>query len=205
MRFRLVPRDEGFFALFNKTAENAAAVAALVHEALGRLPDVAAVAEKVLELEDRGDQLRRQIFTALDTAIVTPLDREDIHALAEGFDRAVDSMSAAVDLIRLHQVSEPVEGVAEFGQLLVAAADAAVRATANLERLRDMQADLEIIDDIETRGDHLFRETTALLFSGAFKAFTVLKWKDVVESLEAALNAFESTADVITSIALKHS
>lgn len=203
---RLLPRDERFFELFTAVAERSVEASGLMVELLKAPPDRRNyLVESIKRLEHECDTITHEVITRLDRTFITPLDREDIHALAEGFDRAVDSMSAAVDLIRLHQVSEPVEGVAEFGQLLVAAADAAVRATANLERLRDMQADLEIIDDIETRGDHLFRETTALLFSGAFKAFTVLKWKDVVESLEAALNAFESTADVITSIALKHS
>ena len=66
------------------------------------------------------------------------------------------------------------------------------------------QEDLDEVDRLESQGDQLYRRTTALLFSGSYKAFTVLKWKDIVEALEQALNAFEHTADVITSIALKH-
>lgn len=205
MRFRLVPRDEGFFRLFDKAADNAAATAVLVQESLRRLPDVETFAEKALELEHQGDDITRQIYRALDTAVVTPFDREDIHQLTESLDTAVDCMSGAVDLLRLHHASDPICRVAEFGDLLVQASEATVRAISKLARLRDLDADLDEIDRIETAGDQLFRQTTAGLFSGAYDAFTVLRWKDVVEALEEALNAFERTADLITSIALKHS
>lgn len=201
----MIPRDEGFFILFNQAAENAAALAVVVQEVLGRLPDVEALADKAVELEHQGDQLARQISHRLDTAVVTPFDREDIHALSESLDTAVDNMRAAVDQLRLHNIVEPVAEVGEFGDLLVKAGEATVAAMAKLPRLRDLQGHLDEIDELETRGDSLYRETTALLFSGAYKALTVLKWKDVVESLEEALDAFEHTADVITSIALKHS
>jgi hypothetical protein len=204
VRFRLVPRDDGFFALFSSAADNAAATAHLVLEALQRLPDIEPIAEKTIGLEQQGDQLTRRILAALDTAIVTPFDREDIHALAEGFDTAVDRMSAAVDLLRLHKVTAPIEGAADFGQLLVGAAEAAVAATSQLDRLRGLQPHLDEIDRLETQGDQLFRRLTARLFSGEFDAFTVLKWNDVIGSLEAGLDAFEHTADVMTSIVLKH-
>ena len=205
MRFRLIPRDEGFFLLFNQAAENAAALAVVVQEVLTRLPDIEPLAEKAVELEHQGDQLAREIGRRLDTAVVTPFDREDIHELTESLDTAVDNMRAAVDLLRLHNITEPIPGVAEFGDLLAKAGEATVAAMKKLSRLRDLHGHLNEIDELETRGDHLYREMTAQLFSGAYKALVVLKWKDVVESLEEALDAFEHTADVITSIALKHS
>jgi len=205
VRFRLIPRDEGFFLLFNRAAENAAALAVLVQEVLVRLPDVEPLAEKALELERQGDEMQRDVNRRLDTAVVTPFDREDIHELMQSLDTAVDNMQAAVDLLRLHNIVEPIPTVAEFGDLLAKAAEETVAAMAKLSRLRDLQGHLDEIDRIETRGDQLYREVTALLFSGAYKAFVVLKWKDVVASLETALDAFEHTADIITSIALKHS
>lgn len=205
MRFRLVPRDEGFFALFNQAAENAVATAVVVQETLGRLPDVELLAEKALELEQRGDQIARQISQALDNAIVTPFDREDIHAFVDSLDTAVDDLSASVDLMRLHHISEPIERIEEFGELAVQASEATARAIAKLQRLRDLGPDLDEIDELETKGDQLYRQTTALLYSGSFDAFTVLRWKDVIEALEGSLNAFERTADVIARIALKHS
>ena len=70
--------------------------------------------------------------------------------------------------------------------------------------MRDLRPELEEIDQLETRGDDLYRQTMAHLFSGEFKAFTVLRWKDIVESMEKALNSFEKTSDIVASIAVKH-
>ena len=204
MRFRLIPRDEGFFALFDQAAENAAATASLAHEMFTRLPDVETMAEKALELEERGDQLTRTIRHALDTAVVTPFDREDIHALAESIDTAVDHMTGAVDLVRLHHITEPLDGIAELGDLVAKASEAVVRAVSKLSRLRDLQDDLDEVDRLESQGDQLDRRTTARLFSGEFKAFTVLRWKDIVEAMESALNSFEKASDIVASIAVKH-
>jgi predicted phosphate transport protein (TIGR00153 family) len=204
VRFRLVPRDEGFFVMFDQAAQNAASLALLVQEALTRLPDVELLAEKTIELERRGDAISREIIGALDRSIVTPFDREDIHALTESIDNAVDHMNAAVDLIRLHGIREPIDIAPGFGNLLVQASEATVRLVAKLARLRDTDVEIDMIDQLESEGDQLFRQTTALLFSGSFDAFTVLRWKDVNESLEAALNSFERTADVVRSIVLKH-
>ena len=204
VRFRLVPRDEGFFAMFDQAAQNAAALALLVQEALQRLDDADLIAEKAIELEHRGDQVTREIIRALDRAIVTPFDREDIHALTESIDNAVDHMNAAVDLVRLHRVREPIAVAAGFGPLLVRAGEATVRLVAKLPKLRDTEVEIDQVDQIESEGDQLYRQTTAALFSGDYDAFTVLRWKDVNESLEAALNSFERTADIVRSIVLKH-
>ena len=86
--------------------------------------------------------------------------------------------------MRLHHITEPLEGIAELGDLVAKASEAVVRAVSKLSRLRDLQEDLDEIDRLESRGDELYRRTTAPLFSGEYKAFTVLKWKDIVESLE---------------------
>ena len=102
--------------------------------------------------------------------MVTPFDREDIHELTESLDTAVDNMRAAVDLLRLHNITEPIPGVAEFGDLLAKAGEATVAAMKKLSRLRDLHGHLNEIDELETRGDHLYREMTAQLFSGAYKA-----------------------------------
>ena len=205
MRFRLIPRDEGFFGLFNAVAQNAAATAVVLHEAIARVPDVETLADKARALARTGDDLAGDIYRRLDTAIITPFDREDIHALVESLDTAVDHLSAAADLLRLHRVNESVEGIPELGALVVAAAEAIVRAIGKLDRLRDLEADLQEVDRLEDDGDRRYRELTADLFSGRYDAFTVLRWHDILGSIEHALNAFERTADIVTSIQLKHS
>ena len=114
-------------------------------------------------------------------------------------------MSAAVDLVRLHHITEPIDRASRSSATCVVQASEADgachrEAVASAGPQRGPRRDRRL----ETEGDQLHRRTTALLFSGSYDAFTVLRWKDIVETLEGALNAFERTADIITSIALKH-
>lgn len=204
MAFRLIPRDTGFYVLFNEAAENAAAAARVLREVLNGLPASADLVDKVVEHERKGDQITRTIFGRLDTAIITPFDREDIQAMTDKLDDAVDDMRSAADLVRLHHVAEPIRGVREMADLIVDAADATVRLFLKLPKLRDLRPELDEIDDLESQGDALHRETTARLFSGHYDAFTVLKWMDIVENMEKTLNRFERTSDLISTIALKH-
>ncbi len=204
MAFRLIPRDEGFYVLFNEAAANAAAAARVLREVLTGLPASAALVDQVVECERKGDRITRAIFGRLDTAIITPFDREDIQAFTDKLDDAVDDMRSAADLVRLHHVAEPIRGVREMADLIVDAADATVRLFLKLPKLRDLRPELDEIDDLESQGDALHRETTARLFSGHYDAFTVLKWMDIVENMEKTLNRFERTSDMISTIALKH-
>ena len=117
MRFRLMPRDEGFYPLFNEAADNAVGCATLLRELAARPADAGPLVEKLVESEHRGDELVRAIHPARHR-IVTPFDREDIHALTEQLDRAVDDMRAAGDLVQLHHVVEPIDSVPEIAEVV---------------------------------------------------------------------------------------
>jgi hypothetical protein len=204
MRFRLMPRDEGFYPLFRDAAENAVACAQVMRDLTTRPADAGSLVEKLIECEHRGDDLVRSMKQRLDTSIVTPFDREDILALIEGLDQAVDEIRAAGEFIHLHHITEPLDGVTEMADVLHDTAESMVRLMDKLPKLRDLQAELDEIDQLESKGDDVYRRTMAHLFSGEFKAFTVLRWKDIVESMEHALNSFEKASDIVASIAVKH-
>jgi predicted phosphate transport protein (TIGR00153 family) len=214
VRFRLVPRDEGFFPLFNEAAENVAECARrlrdlLDHFAVDTLPesdgrDLEKLVTLIGDCERRGDELTRTILSRLNSSFVTPFDREDIHALTEELDDVVDEMQAAADLLVLHRVEKPLPEVRDLADVLVKAAEASVALIAKLPNLRDVQPELEAIDQLESDADRIYRRSVAHLFSGEFKAFAVLKWKDVVESIEGAVNAIENISDIVESIVLKH-
>ena len=205
MRFRLMPRDEGFYPLFKEAADNAVGCATVLRELAARPADSGPLVEKLVESEHRGDELVRAVHDRLDTSIVTPFDREDILALIEEIDRAVDDMRAAGEFIHLHHIEEPIDSVTEIAEVVHDTAEAASRLMVKLPKMRDLRPELAEIDQLETRGDDLYRRTLARLFSGEFKAFTVLRWKDVVEAFESALNSFEKMSDIVASIAAKHS
>ena len=205
MRFRLVPTDEGFFPLFNQAAENLADGARQLRDLLHDYENVQPKHVKINDCERRGDQLTTAILRRLDSSFVTPFDREDIHALTEQLDDVVDDIQAVSELLLLHDVEEPLPDVREIVDILVKAADANVSLIAKLPKLKGLESDLQAIDQLESEADRLYRKTVAHLFSGDFNAFDVLRWKDIVEAIEHAVNKVEGVSDIVEGIALKHS
>lgn len=214
MRFRLFPRDDGFYPLFDDAAQNVADCARRFRDLLdyysddGDLEPASRDVEKLVNLindcESRGDEITRDVLRRLNKSFVTPFDREDIHALTEELDDVVDEMQAAADLLVLHRVVKPLPEVRDLADILVKAADANVALIAKLPRLRDMESELEAIGRLESEGDQTYRRLVAHLFSGEFKAFNVLKWKDIIEAIEKSVNAIENISDIVESIVLKH-
>jgi predicted phosphate transport protein (TIGR00153 family) len=204
VRFRLVPRDEGFYPLFNDAAGNLAESARLLRELVDAFPDGEKSLKRINECERRGDELTREILRRLHSSFVTPFDREDIHALTEELDDAVDDIQAAADLLILHNVDKPLPEMRDLADILVQAAETNCLLVAKLPTLRGLERELEEIDQLETAADKVYRRSVAHLFSGKFKAFAVLKWKDVVDAVEGSVNSIENISDIVESIALKH-
>lgn len=205
MRFRLVPTDEGFFPLFNQAAENLADAARQLRDLLDEYENIQPKHAAINDCERLGDQLTKAILRRLDSSFVTPFDREDIHALTEQLDDVVDDIQAVSELLLLHDVEEPLPDIREIVDVLVKAADANVALIAKLPKLKGLESDLEAIDRFESEADRLYRKTVAHLFSGDFNAFDVLRWKDIVEAIEDAVNKVEGVSDIVEGIALKHS
>jgi len=204
MRFRLIPRDEGFFQLFSEAAVNIDEGARIVADLLAELSDIEARVSRLVEIEHQGDVLTRTILQRLDRAIITPFDREDIHALAEGLDDVADRIRAVGELVQLHQVTECLDATVELSRLLARASTANVRMIGKLNRLRDLQPEIDEIDAAESEGDDVYRRGLAELYSGSHKAFTVLRWQDIVSELEEALDGFEDVSYLVATIAVKH-
>lgn len=205
MRFRLVPRDDGFFPLFDQAAENLADGARLLRDLIDRFEDLHAKHARISDCERRGDELTRTILRRLDQSFVAPFDREDIHALTEQIDDVVDDIQAAAELLVLHDVDEPLPEVRELTDVLVKAAEANVTLMGKLSRLRGLDPELEEVDRLESEADRVYRRSVAHMFSGDFNAFDVLRWKDIIEVIEDSVNGLENISDIIRGIALKHS
>jgi predicted phosphate transport protein (TIGR00153 family) len=205
VRFRLVPRDEEFFPLFDQAAENLADSARLLRDLVHQFEDVHAKHARINECERKGDELTRAILRRLDESFLAPFDREDVHALTEQIDDVVDDIQAISDLLVLHDVDEPLGEVREMADVLVKAAEANVALIGKLSKLRGIEPELEAVDRLESEADRIYRRTVARLFSGDFNAFDVLRWKDIVEAIEASVNGVENISDIVEGIALKHS
>ena len=204
MRFRLVPVDDLFFQLFSDSAANAAAAARRLQELVGDLGNIDAHFGEVVACERRGDELASAILRRLDTSFVTPFDREDIHALAEELDDVVDDILAVANLMRLVGVKQILPEMQEQADLLVRMADQTVELMARFERMKEVRPYLDAIDELESEGDRVYQRTIARLFGGEFEALEVLRWKDIVQAMEAALNTIEDISNIVESIVLKH-
>jgi predicted phosphate transport protein (TIGR00153 family) len=204
VRFRLIPRDNGFYPLFEKQAATAVDTAIQLQKLMASLPIVSDRVDTIVAAERAGDEVMRMVRNRLETSIVTPFDREDIQTLANSLDDVIDEMRAAADLAQLHHLSSPLEGVDDLVDLLRKIVEANRTLVGKLPTLHEVHRDLDEIDSIESTADATYRRIMAELFSGRYEALDILKWKDVVEAVERAINAVEDASDVIQAIAVKH-
>jgi predicted phosphate transport protein (TIGR00153 family) len=207
VRFRLLPTDDKFFALFNDAAANAAECARRLRDlisdgALG--PASAAGHDRINECEHLGDEITHTILSRLNSTFVTPFDREDIHALAESFDDVVDDIQTVSQLLLLTHVSTSLPELAEQAELLVQMAEEAEVLIGRLESMKGCQPHLDAIDKLESEGDAVYRRILSRLYSGEVEVLEVLRWKGIVEAVEGAMNTIEDISDVVESIVLKH-
>jgi predicted phosphate transport protein (TIGR00153 family) len=197
-----LPTDDRFFELFNQATANVADCAVRLRELLdGKSGGL----EAVVASERRGDELIREILRRLNTSFVTPFDREDIHALAEVLDDVVDNVMEVG--YRLDLGNRDVVAMPELKQqadLLVQMANETVAVVERLGSMKGTAPFLDAIDRLESEGDVVYRNALARLYSGELKASATLYWKDVIDTMEAALDALEDASDVIEGIVLKH-
>jgi predicted phosphate transport protein (TIGR00153 family) len=204
MPFRLVPSDRRFFTLFEESAMNSAECARRLRDLINEFGNLDEKHARVKECENRGDELTDEILGRLNTSFVTPFDREDIHALAEKLDDVVDDMLAVSDLLRVLSIEVVLPELKEQADLLVQMGDQTVGLIGRLQSMKGTEAFLQAIDQLENEGDVIYRRTLGRLFSGEFEALEVLRWKDIIQAMEEALNTVEDISNVVESIVLKH-
>jgi predicted phosphate transport protein (TIGR00153 family) len=203
MKFRLLPTDERFFELFNEAAANVADCSHRLEELLRGSADGL---EKVIACETRADAIAQDILRRLNTSFVTPLDREDIHALAVEFDDVIDAMVEVA--YRLDFADRDVSILPELeeqSELLVRMAEETVTMMQRLESMKGLSPHLDVLHRLESQGDLVYRTALQKIYSNDFRAtMYVHYWKDLVETMEGALDALEEVSDVVEGIVLKH-
>lgn len=205
MRLRFRPVDTTFYDLFTESAQHLVTGAELLAEMLSETSDREDVARRMREAEHAADETTHAIVRRVNTTFVTPFDREDIYALASGLDDVMDMMDEVVDQILLYEVKVlPTELSAQV-EVIQRCAEITAAAMPQLQSMQSMEEYWIEINRLENAGDKNHRRTLANLFSGEFKAMEVLKLKDVVESLESAVDCFEKVANIVEQIAVKES
>ncbi|HEX6517743.1 MAG TPA: DUF47 family protein [Nocardioidaceae bacterium] len=203
LRFR--PVDTTFYDLFAQSARHLVGGAGLLAEMLGEGNDREGIAKRMRDAEHEADETTHEIVRRVNSTFVTPIDREDIYSLASGLDDVMDYMEEAVDLTLLYEVKELPSELAEQVEVLQRAADLTAEAMPRLQTMKHLQEYWIEINRLENAGDKSYRRILAKLFGGGYEALEVLKLKDIVDSLEKAIDAFEKVANIVEQLAVKES
>jgi predicted phosphate transport protein (TIGR00153 family) len=203
MPIRLIPKEESFFDLFEEMADKVREGAAELLGLLKNYSDLDRRAGRVLDIEHEADELTHEVMRRLNTTFVTPFDREDIHRLASSLDDVLDHIEEAAEFLQLHKIDEPLTQMISLAETLATAADLTARSMPNLRKMKNLEKYWVEINRLENEADRFYRRTIAHLFSGNYKAMDVLKWKDIIEGIEAAVDSLEDVADTIEGIVLK--
>jgi predicted phosphate transport protein (TIGR00153 family) len=204
MRLAFVPRTTAFYDLFAKAGENVLATAQLVERRFAEFPELSVRQTEVKALETRGDELTRETLELLNTQYITPFDREDIYDLAKAIDDVVDYMEEASDLLGLYKVESRLDAALEQCKVLVQIAQHLSAALAELKQLRRVEPHVVEIKRLEDEGDRIVREAIASLFENSTDALLVIRWKDILEALEEAIDSCETAADLVGNIVVKN-
>ena len=205
MAFKFRPVDGTFYDRFSESAAHLVTGAGLLAEMLAEGADREDVARRMREAEHAADETTHAIVRQVNSTFVTPFDREDIYALASGLDDVMDMMDEVVDLILLYGVHELPGETSTQVEVIQRCAELTAEAMPKLQSMKDLDEYWIEINRLENAGDKNYRRTLATLFGGGYEALEVLKLKDIVESLEGAIDAFEKVANTVEQIAVKES
>ncbi len=204
-RLTLIPQKREFFDLYNRAARNNVAIADRLVELLDHYPDGAAErAREVKELEHEGDRLTHELVDLLNRTFVTPFDRDDMYRLAGALDDICDHVDEATGKIVSYGVRQIREQARGQAQVIRRAAGKLAEAVSGLEGFKESRRELIELRELEDEGDRLAHDGVSSLFAGDADPLSVIRWKDIHEGLEDAVDACENAADVLEAILVKN-
>ena len=201
----LVPRDRVFFDLFTEAGENTVRAARMLQEMLYKWPDESGLARQILLAEQEGDRITHDIVQRVNTTFVTPIDGEDIYALATQVDDIVDFTEETADFLGLYKIEAPMDQAQGMVDVLVKSCEQLAAALAGLRNFKGLERHWIEIHRLENDGDRLYRDAVAALFSNGPDPMMVIRWKDIFTVLERAIDATESAAHILEGIVIKNS
>jgi predicted phosphate transport protein (TIGR00153 family) len=205
VRLSLVPKEHDYFRLFSELAANLDAAAQLLvrfmnEDGSGR----SSVAAAILEHEHVGDKIVHDIVRRLNKSFITPIDREDIYDLVATADEVLDSIEEAAGLVIIYRIDEITTYARRQAEVIAKATPILRECMDNLEKPKGLDERIIAVNSLENDGDRIEREAIASLFEGDTMCTDIIKWKDIYETLEGAIDDCEHVANVIESIVLKH-
>ena len=203
-RLSLVPQKREFFVLFSRAARNAVEIARLLVELLQEFPAADGRLRDIKELEHEGDRLTREVVDLLNRTFVTPFDRDDMYELASALDDICDHIDEAAGNIAGYGVTEIRPIALQQAYVILRSTEKLREAVERIDGFKDSDRQLNELRELEDEGDRLNREAVSQLFRTETDAITIIRWKDIHEQLEEAVDACENAADVLEAILVKN-
>ena len=207
MRLSLIPRNYRFYDLFEKSARNLVLASEALTDLLEHFENVEMKTGRIKDLEHAGDEVTHELYLQLHRTFVTPLDREDIAALAQRMDDVMDFVEGAATAIRIYGIERPTPAARSLADLIRLQCVQIERAVANLRKgsnLKKVQEQLVEIHRLENEADTQFLTASAELFRDEMGSADIIKWRDIYDQLERATDSAEQVAHVLEGIVLKH-
>jgi len=205
-RFHLLPREEKFFDLFEESAHNLVRAAGLLAELLQNWEDVEEKVRQITELEHHGDNITHRIIAQLHGTFITPIDREDIAQLANRMDDVMDFIEAAAMRMMLYGIDKPAERAKEVAEILIRVTTEVSKAIPRLRHRRELSHMREHcieINRLENEADAVRRSALAELFHDRVELAEVIKWREIYEHMENAVDRCEDIADILEGVMIK--
>jgi uncharacterized protein len=203
-RFRLIPREEKFYTDFLTLADHIVSAAGLLAEMLATETPDWEVARQIQQIEHECDNVAHAIIQRLNRTFVTPIDREDIHALARSLDDVIDAIDAAATVIRRYRVAPVRYGARELATVIAQSSHQVRMAVDALERKKGVHERAVEVNRLENEADRLHDEALRRLFEEERDPIAVIKWKEVLDFLEEATDRCEDVANVLEGVVVKH-
>jgi hypothetical protein len=198
------PREREFFDLFEEAGANIVRSAELLERMLDQWPDGSELAREVVVCEQEGDRITHDIIQRLNSTFVTPIDREDIYALASALDDIVDFIEETADFLSLYRIEASMDKATEMARILHQSSRAVAGAIPRLRTFKDIHHFTVEINRLENDGDRVLREALASLFERGIDPMLVIRWKDIFERLEDGIDATETVANILEGIVIKN-
>lgn len=206
MAFNFLPRDEQYFVLFEEASRNITESALALQDMVEHFTEVEEKAARIRAFEERGDEITFQIISRLGKSFITPIEREDIFSIARELDDIVDLIDASAARLATYAIEEPTEASREFARLIVGASRELEKVLALLHKKDVSQIRLPkmAVNKVESEADRLLRRVVAGLFTSGQDPLTVIKWKEIYETLEEVTDRQEGLANLIEGIIVKN-
>jgi predicted phosphate transport protein (TIGR00153 family) len=204
-RLRLTPQKREFFELYASASANTVEIGRLLVKLLDSFPeDGIELIARIKDREHEGDRLTHEVVDLLNRTFVTPFDRDDMYRLAGALDDICDNVDEAADNLGVYGVERVPEKARAQAEVILKATTKLDEAIGRLEGFRDSSEQLDALRELEDEGDALVRDAIAELFRSTDDAKMIIRWKDIHERLEEAVDALEHAADVLEAILVKN-